>query len=526
MVAALEARKSVDKVVLASKAPAGRSGNTIVSGAGFSAYIRDEMPEDSEEQFFQDTFEGGLRVGDPRLIGTLAEKAGPALLVLEAVYGVELRRREGKIVRRRPPGHSFPRSVPTIYSSYPYPVRGLSITRPLASKLSASGIIRLDGYTVTDLAVHDGEICGAYLLDGRGTGSPVSVGAKAVVLAAGGGGRLFSHTNNTNDVSGDSYALALRAGAELRDMEFVQFYPTMGVKPAKVTVSNPLFGYGAVLRNRSGEKFMERYDPRGDMATRDAMARAIFWEVAGGNGVDGGVYLDCTGISKDILRKVYPSFVSFLRKHKHDIFSDWLIVYPSTHFFCGGIKIDPLGYTGIPGLFAAGEAAGGMHGANRLSGNALSEALIYGFYAGEGAGKYAAIKSGSPPELPAPPLPQFNMKGDISPDEVCGALRRALWLDVSLVRDQVSLERARGVIIDCEKSLADCRARDQREIQRYLQAKNMCLVGRAIVEAALLRKESRGCHYRSDFPAVVEAYRGSYSAGLSGERLEVNFNKL
>ncbi|MHB8986388.1 MAG: FAD-dependent oxidoreductase, partial [Eubacteriales bacterium] len=466
MVAALEARKHVEKVVLASKAPAGRSGNTIVSGAGFSAYIRADMQEDSEDQFFRDTFDGGLRVGDPRLIGTLAEKAGPALLVLEAVYGVELQRHDGRIVRRQPPGHSFPRSVPTVFSSYPYLVRGLSITRPLAGKLPASGIICLDGYTVTDLAVHEGEICGAYLLDGRGTGLPVSVSAKAVVLAAGGGGRLFSHTNNTNDVAGDSYALALRAGAELRDMEFVQFYPTMGVKPVKVTVSNPLFGHGAVLRNRSGERFMERYDPRGDMATRDAMARAIFWEVAKGNGVDGGVYLDCTGIREDILQKVYPSFVRFLRKQKHDIFNDRLIVYPSTHFFCGGIKIDPLGYTRVPGLFAAGEAAGGMHGANRLSGNALSEALVFGFCAGEGAGKYAAIKSGSLPELPAPPLPQLNIKGDISPDEVCGALRRTLWQDVSLVRDQRSLERARLVIMDCEKSLADCRTRDQREIQR------------------------------------------------------------
>ncbi|AEG16598.1 L-aspartate oxidase [Desulfofundulus kuznetsovii DSM 6115] len=525
LMAAIGARKYVEKVVLVSSAPVGRGGNTIVSGAGFSAYLGAEMPGDSEQQFFQDTFCGGAQIGDPALIQNLVEKAGPVLLQLEAAHGVKLKRREGRVVRRRPPGHTFARMVTTVYSDYPYKVRGLSITQPLLRALRTSRIICLDHYLAIELAVYDGQACGAYVLDSRGSGSLIGVNAKAVVLAAGGGGRLFSHSNNTNDITGDAYAMALRAGAELRDMEFVQFYPTMGVKPVKVTISNSLFGHGAVLRNCSGERFMDRYDPRGDMATRDAMARAIFWEVARGNGVDGGVYLDCTGIGEDVLLGVYGELTNFLRKHGCDPTRDWLIVYPSTHFFCGGVKIDVQGYTGVPGLFAAGEATGGVHGANRLAGNALSEALVSGCCAGEAAGKFAAGMGSSLPPLPAPPVLPFQEKGSVSPEELGDTLRQTLWQDASLVRDQQSLERARNTIMACERSLKTCRIANEHETKRYFQVRNMCLVARAVVEAALRRKESRGTHYRRDFPQESEAYRGSFFIRLSGQDLVLEFRK-
>ncbi|MQL53143.1 FAD-dependent oxidoreductase [Desulfofundulus thermobenzoicus] len=522
LMAAIEARMYVEKVALASNAPVGRGGNTMVSGAGFAAYLGEEMPEDSRQQFLQDTWNGGRQIGDLRLIETLVDKAGPALLQMEAGNGVKLQRVEGKVVRRRPPGHTFARQVSTVFSGYPYKTRGLSITLPLARSALNLGILGLDHCPAMELAVHDGRVCGAYLLDGRGK-RLIGVNAGAVVLAAGGGGRLFAHTNNTRDVGGEAFALALKAGAELRDMEFVQFYPTMGVKPVKVTISNSLFGHGAVLRNGSGERFMERYDPRGDMATRDMMSRAIFQEVEQGKGIHGGVYLDCTGIGEDILLNVYRDLTLFLRKHGCDPARDWLVVYPSTHFFCGGVKIDARGYTGVPGLFAAGEAAGGLHGANRLAGNALSEALVFGRCAGEAAGKYAAGLKGVLPPLPEPPLFSFRREGSVSLEEVVSTLRKTLWENAALVRDRQSLEKARDTIAVCESALETCRVSDELEMGYIYRAKNMCLVGRAVVEAALLREESRGNHYRKDFPRENEAYRGSFLIRLVGRELVLEF---
>ncbi|MFZ5686732.1 MAG: FAD-binding protein [Bacillota bacterium] len=204
--------------------------------------------------------------------------------------GVQFQQTDGKYVRRHPPGHTVPRYLTTVWNGYSYMGRGLSLTEPLLRRVKEQGIQVLDHTRIISLRKKDNRVIGAYGLAVRKS-TIINISAKSIVLAAGGAGRIFAQTNNTRDITGDSYRLALEAGASLRDMEFVQFYPTMMYFPVRFALSNPLFGDGAVLRNAHGERFMYRYDPEnGDMATSDLMARAIFTEVQEGRGIRG----ECT----------------------------------------------------------------------------------------------------------------------------------------------------------------------------------------------------------------------------------------
>ncbi|MDX9821757.1 MAG: FAD-dependent oxidoreductase, partial [Syntrophales bacterium] len=294
LTAALEARKRVENVVVVCKKNVGRSGNTMVAAAAFSAFIPSPDHPDSAERHLRDTLKAGAEINDPFLARALAEEGGNAVLSLEE-YGVRLFRRDGSLVRRTPPGHSTPRTLLTDPTNHTAATPGLSITVPLAESAKTRGIRILNHVTVLQLSVRDGAVCGALALDNR-TGIRMRIAAKAVILASGGGGRLFAMTNNTSDMTGDSYALALEAGAALRDMEFIQFFPTRTTSPIHTTIANRLFAEGAVLRNRHGENFMFRYDPKADMATRDVMSRAIYSEMKAGRGVEGGVYIDLSAL--------------------------------------------------------------------------------------------------------------------------------------------------------------------------------------------------------------------------------------
>jgi succinate dehydrogenase/fumarate reductase flavoprotein subunit len=284
--------------VVASKGKAGRSGNTVIAGSQFCAVVPSQGNEDSVDQHFQDTLKGGKFVNDEALLRVFVERAGPQVLKLEE-WGVTLLRADGELIRRRPPGHTYPRGIPTVIGSHPYTVGGLSITIPMRETAERMGVRFLDETPVIRLALHDGEVWGAVAANVGGDGLQL-IRARAVVVAAGGAGQLFSHTNNTRGISGDSYGLMLGAGAALRDMEFVQIYPTQMYKPFKLSVTTSLFGDGGVLRNLQGKRFMPNYDPAGDMATRDVMSQAIFYEVQKGNGVDGGAYVDCTAVPSDV----------------------------------------------------------------------------------------------------------------------------------------------------------------------------------------------------------------------------------
>ena len=524
--AALAARESAQNVVLVCKRKAGRSGNVIVSGAGFSAYVPCEEVEDSLEQHLADTVDGGAGVNDPILARTLVEEAGERVMELEG-FGVKLLRLDGKVVRRTPPGHSRPRSIPADPDGYTHSTRGLAITLPMLETAEKRGIRVLSGLSVYRLLVRDGIAAGAVALDSV-TGEQVVLRARSVILAAGGGGHLFSKTNNTLEMTGDSYALMLEAGVPLRDMEYVQFYPTMMSWPAHTTASTPLFGDGAVLRNRRGERFMTRYDPaNADMATRDVMSRAIFRETEAGNGVEGGVYMDLSAIPEPVLERKCPTTARLLKAHSIDPATRWLVVSPATHFLMGGAWIDERCRTGVEGLFVAGEAAGGVHGANRLSGNALSEALVFGARAGREAASYARSRSavvGLPGDMAGLPEPRAS---GLPLGEVRAELRRAMWDHCSLVRAESGMIEAQRVVRSCLRAIPECKNDSPQETAALLETERMAWTGLAVLTAAVHRRESRGAHFRSDYPSRDDAnWIGSTRVEKRGDGITAQFVPL
>ncbi len=525
LVAALEARKWVEDVVVVCKKDAGRSGNTIVSGAAFGVCVPSPNNSDSAERHLFDTVEAGEGINDPSLVRILAEEGAAAVLALEH-YGVKLLRSNGSLVRRTPPGHSMPRSIPTDLKGFAHATRGLSITIPLAEAARQRGIRILTKTPVQRLLVKDGTICGALAVDAS-TGKQVLISAAAVVLAAGGGGRLFAQTNNTLDMTGDSFAMALEAGAVLRDMEFIQFYPTRATSPLHTNISSPLFGEGAVLRNGHGERFMARYDPKADMATRDVASRAIYSEVQAGRGVNGGVYMDLSAVPRASLELKFPTILKLLQAHGIDPATRWLIVSPAVHFIMGGVWIDSRCRTGISGLFSAGEAAGGVHGANRLAGNALTETVVFGRKAGYEAAAYAgSLKCQPEPRAADMEMPPVR-EGGVSAKEIKTQLRRTLWNCASIVRTEEGLKRGCAALQECRDALSACRVKNSADQVDYLEVSRMAQVGEAIVAASLMRRESRGAHYRSDYPERNDGkWRGSSRVEKSGDVLKVSFVPL
>lgn len=498
IIAALEARKTGLNVMVVTKGLVGRGGNTIVSGAGFAAVLPGKNQHDSREQYYADTLASGKGVNLEYLVNILTANSGSAILDLEH-YGVKFLKNNGEYVRRTPPGHSQPRQIPTVNDAVSFHTRGLTITIPLREAAQRAGIAFLEKTSVIDL-LHDANssVCGAVGIS-PGTSELIQIGAKAVILATGGAGMIYERTNNTTDVTGDGYGLALEAGARLVDMEFVQFYPTMAFKPVKIPVSSPLFGDGAVLRNKNLERFMTKYDPAGDMATRDIMSRAIFSEINSGNGVENGIYIDCSAVPASVFEKKHKAIFKYLQAVKIDPQKDMFLISPSTHFFMGGIKIDGACGTGVEGLFAAGEVVGGLHGANRISGNALTETVVFGKIAGQMAARHAskmrAIK------LPAKRIDPMTGRRAEDLREVKSALRRTMWQNVSVQRSQESLERALHEIKEYRKQLTGVAANSLRQLAEWKGLNSMLNVSEAVTRSALLRNESRGSHFRLDFPA-------------------------
>jgi len=522
LTAAIEARLRGASVLVACKGKAGRSGNTIVAGSQFATVVPYPGSEDSPEQHFLDTLAGGREVNDEELLRLVVTRGGSQLLKLEG-WGVKLLRSEGELVRRTPPGHRHPRGIQTDNAAFPVPAAGLSITLPLRRKADEVGVRFLEDAPVVRLVVHEGEAAGAILVD-LSREELLAVQARAVVVAAGGGGQLFSSTNNTRGIAGGSYGLMLEAGATLRDMEFVQFYPCQMNHPFKTVISSPLFSDGAVLRNRHGERFMPLYDPvNQDLATRDVMCQAIFQELQKGNGVDGEVYMDCTAVPEATLQKKYFPLVLDLRKQGIDPGRDWLRVTATTHFFMGGVRVDRSCHTDVPGLFAAGEAVGGVHGANRLSGNALTEAITTGAMAGEAAAGYALGRS-QLPELPAVSIPpESGGRDGESLEAVREELRKAMWSGASIVRSESSLRAVLTTARACLAAVEDCAAPTAPLLARKEETRLMALTAQAVVLSALARQESRGAHFREDLPVAKDRWLGSNLVRLTTEGLQVEF---
>jgi succinate dehydrogenase/fumarate reductase flavoprotein subunit len=497
--AALEARRSGRRVLLLNKRRAGRSGNTILAACNISGAFPDD--DDAVEDFSRDTLEGGRGIADPALVRVLAEESAAAVSFLEDC-GVRFLRDAERLQCRLVPGHGRPRTICTERHGIPVQTAGLSLTLPLLSAVREAGVQIVENHMAVRLVRKDGRIQGCVGTGEDGRLSHIVCGA--AVLACGGGGRLYSRSNNTREITGDGFALAYDAGARLRDMEFIQFHPAMGIAPVKSILPTTLFGDGALLRNNRGERFLLKCVSGGEReATRDEMSRGIFAEVENGRGVKGGVLLDLTPIPLEA-RSRYGDLWDLLGRRGCDPGKDPVVVGLAVHFFMGGMLIDRDGASTVPGLYGAGEVTAGVHGANRLGGNALMEAVVFGRIAGRSAAE--GFRGPTIETFPAPELPTMEER----PEELLEIRRdlgSLLWREAGVIRSRDSLERGLAALGAAAERFKNCGPGKKPAL--WFETRNMLTVSRLVLESALHRPESRGAHFRSDYPFADEQWRRS-----------------
>jgi fumarate reductase (CoM/CoB) subunit A len=502
--AAWSARQAGARVLIMVKRKLGQSGSSANTSGGFAAASPALDPADDARQHYADTVVGGGFVNERALARALAEEA-PARLQELIAAGARFQQRSGHYYLSPSGDHRHPRVL------VPEHVRGTDLTLPLRAAVLASGVDVVENVLVVELLVDDGRVVGAVGVR-RDRVELVMVRAGATVLAAGGAGRLFSVTSNPVDVTGGGYALALQAGAPLRDMEFIQFYPWRCIRPfgsSRVPVQPSTFVSGAKLYNAAGERFMEGYDPvRKEAATRDVAARAIFDQIRFGKAVDGGVVLDVSEVPDDVFRHENSKVVERLDPHGIDYRAIPLIIAPEAHFVMGGVLVDEEGAASRPGLFACGETAGGVHGGNRLNSNAVPETQVFGHRAGLAAARCAVaagrgtIDDGAVARWERRLAALRDERSDVPADlkATLTAFRDAMWLGLGIVRTEAGLAKAAAHAEATAEHAAGLRPESLGELVALTELNHLALAARASAASALFRTESRAAHYREDYP--------------------------
>jgi succinate dehydrogenase / fumarate reductase flavoprotein subunit len=512
---AIAAAQAGQRVTVLSKSLLGKA-HTVMAEGGMAAALANVAHLDSWEAHFADTMKGGKLINNWRMAEIHAKEAPARVLELERWGAVFDRTGEGYIHQRPFGAHTYPRLAHIGDRT------GLELIRSLQDVLiHTPGVEVHMEVTVAGLLTSDGRIAGA-LAYARADGRLILYRARSVLLASGGAGKIYRVTSNSWESTGDGTALAYEAGARLQDMEFVQFHPTGMVWPPGVRgilVTEGVRGEGGILRNKNGDRFMEQYDPeRMELSARDVVARAINSEVNAGRGSPhGGAFLDITHRSPDFIRRKLPSMhEQFLKLAKVDITKEPMEVAPTIHYYMGGIRVDAeTGATNVAGLFAAGEVASGLHGANRLGGNSLSDLLVFGKRAGEAAAAYTAeagrqpaVEQAQVDEISDRLLAPFNRPHGDSPYKLMGELQEVCTKYAPIIRDEAGLREGLEKVLELGARVHECgtggpsgrvfnpgwhTAQDLR---------SMLVNAEALFRSAIERKESRGAHARSDYPRL------------------------
>ncbi|HEX3195410.1 MAG TPA: fumarate reductase/succinate dehydrogenase flavoprotein subunit [Streptosporangiaceae bacterium] len=556
--AAIEARLNGKRTAIISKSLFGKA-HTVMAEGGCAAAMGNVNPNDNWQVHYRDTMRGGKFLNNWRMAELHAKEAPDRVWELEAWGAVFDRTKDGKISQRNFGGHEYPRLAHVGDRT------GLEMIRSLQQKVVAmqqadavelgdpEAMIRVFAETtITELMIDAGRIAGAFGYF-RDTGRFVLFEAPAVVLATGGIGKTYKVTSNSWEYTGDGHALALRAGAKLLNMEFVQLHPTGMVWPPSVRgllVTESVRGDGGVLRNSEGKRFMFNYVPDvfraqyaeteeeadrwyddpdhnrrpPELLPRDEVARSINSEVKAGRGSEhGGVFLDVSTRlpAEEILRRLPSMYHQFKELADVDITKEPMEIGPTCHYVMGGVEVDPdTGAASVPGLFAVGEVSGGMHGSNRLGGNSLSDLLVFGRLSGLGAAEYvSALAESDRPSVSAASLdaaaavaaePLERAEGE-NPYAIHGELQQIMFDLVGLIRRESELKTA---LVELDKLRARAAHVSAAGARAYnpgwhlaLDLRNMLVVAECVAQAALERQESRGGHTRDDYPDMSPEWR-------------------
>jgi succinate dehydrogenase / fumarate reductase flavoprotein subunit len=532
MYAALEAASAGAAVVLADRSLIGRGGATVMAQMTVAAALGEQTP-DHWEHHLSDTLAAGRGLCDQGLAALLCED-GPRRLREMDGWKVGWAREDGHIKQAQAPGHDRPRCAYVDFLS-----TGPAVSRTLRSQLNAANNIRRIGeLVIVDIAIRDGEACGATALH-LPTGQVVTLAAKAVVIATGGLTGLYRRNSASSNMGGDGYALALRAGAELIDMEFVQFFPIGHLAPRLVGMDPIMwdpFRYklGGRLLNAEMREFEQDYatrDNRSDgryVLTRDLATYAITKEVEAGRGSPaGGAYLSFQHLPEAEIRSAFGPVVDRLAANGIDLAKHPVEVAPIAHYHMGGVRVDEALQARVPGLYACGEAVGGANGANRLSGNAITEAFVFGARAGRNAAQHALRRAALWwPQASAPALDLLRsaQRRDAPNPAAVVAELKALMADmVGPFRTEEKLRVALEAIERLKSEIGEVpfssAAAFDPVLVDWLDLRNMLLVAQSITLPALARTESRGAHQREDHPGLDDNWCINHLVALSHGKL-------
>jgi fumarate reductase flavoprotein subunit len=510
--AALHAHKAAPElsVTVAVKGLLGKCGCTRMVQGGYNVAL---AREDSVERHFMDTIVGGSWLSDQELAWKLVTLAVERIKELENELGCFFDRNpDGSIHQKAFAGQTFDRTV------HKGDLTGIEIINRLAEQVWARKISRLEEHRAVELikSKDEGAIAGVLFIDMR-TGEYVFVRAKAVLLATGGGPTMYKYHTPSGDKTCDGLAMAMRAGLPLRDMEMVQFHPTgllagTHTRMTGTVLEEGLRGAGGYLLNGERQRFMPRYDPKAERATRDVVSRAMFSEIRSGKTTPhGGLYLSMSHLGPPEVTKQFKGMVERCADCGFDLAGGLVEVVPTAHYMMGGVEFAPDCTTALPGLFVAGEDSGGVHGANRLGGNGVANSTVFGAVAGDAMAEWVKGASYGEPDRAAIDAAiafceqPFKPRSSKDLEPVREKLYELMWQKVGIVRDGTSLKDAQVELeaLDAELDLYSLPHTDRAfnlTWHDWLNLKSLVAVSRAIAAAAAARRDSRGAHFRSDFP--------------------------